>query len=1078
MKLSEKNMPELLTLKEAAATLKCHPNTLRLWDKDGTLKMVRFGKNKLIRYKKSDILNLLEIQEFNKKTIASSSVNIAEFIKKNANKIRKIAIKERKKYAGTANLRREKLHAYISIHIEILHKIADNLNQINQSIPVFKALGEKLAEQAVKDNLTLEEAVDGTVFMKQTIWRLIEERQIHSQLTVKDMADIGKAISVFSDVVASRIAFAYHNAYKKSLDQELEQQRQTASKLEDSLNRFESLVENIPDIIIRFDKKLRRTYINSAIADITGTSQKIYLGKSKRELTVPLKLVSYWNKMLRNTFETGKDTSFDFTLTSGSKTSYYHTVLAPEKDTAGKVISIMAISRDVTELIDKDRQSAFLLNVLENVTDSIIVTDLKGKITYWNDGAENIFGYSSEEMLGKTPAKLYPEISPIRYGADLNTIKKEGEYRGEWMGKRKDGKEIWINIKTTLLKDSGDKPVGFIGVSHDITNYKKTNDALNYQSYINRTITSNATLALFMMDSKQHCTFMNPAAEYMTGFKLSEVQGKPLHDFIHHKYPDGKDYPISQCPIDRVLPQNDREHGEEIFIRKDGSLYPVSFTASPIRERDKPVGTIIEVRDTTEDKKKEEALRKSEMKFQELADSMPQLVWTADPDGKVDYYNKKRHDFDGISKKGQEYEWGPLVHPDDIKKTLTAWQLSMTTGSLYEIEHRVKMKGGKYRWFLSRGIPVRGSNKKILKWYGTATDIHEQKESEYRFITTLKNSPITVAQIDSKARYVWVFNPDPAFHSEDIIGKTDAEISEGEDGAKKLYELKNTVLKTGKKIVEEITFNLPDKTCVYSFAIEPIIEGKKVTGLTTVAFDITQRKLLEKEKDTFIGVASHELKTPLTTMKAFAQILRKRCESRGDDKDKYLVEQVNSQTDRLTKLINDLLNLSKIESGQLEFDKRKFDLNHLISKILTDFQYTVDTRNIALEGSLKKLVYGDESRIEQVISNLLTHAVKYSPVDSKIIIKIQSLRSQALICVQDFGMGISKRDQQRLFERFYRTNDKNKHKKEGFGLGLYISAEIVKRHGGDIWVKSQKGKGSTFCFTIPFNSVKSAKKAS
>ena len=223
------------------------------------------------------------------------------------------------------------------------------------------------------------------------------------------------------------------------------------------------------------------------------------------------------------------------------------------------------------------------------------------------------------------------------------------------MGKRKDGKEIWINIKTTLLKDSGDKPVGFIGVSHDITNYKKTNDALNYQSYINRTITSNATLALFMMDSKQHCTFMNPAAEYMTGFKLSEVQGKPLHDFIHHKYPDGKDYPISQCPIDRVLPQNDREHGEEIFIRKDGSLYPVSFTASPIRERDKPVGTIIEVRDTTEDKKKEEALRKSEMKFQELADSMPQLVWTADPDGKVDYYNKKRHDFDGISKKGQEY---------------------------------------------------------------------------------------------------------------------------------------------------------------------------------------------------------------------------------------------------------------------------------------------------------------------------------------------------------------------------------------------------------------------------------------
>lgn len=120
-----------------------------------------------------------------------------------------------------------------------------------------------------------------------------------------------------------------------------------------------------------------------------------------------------------------------------------------------------------------------------------------------------------------------------------------------------------------------------------------------------QTVAENATLALFIMDDQQRCSYMNPAAEALTGFKLEELQGQPLHYYVHHKRPDGSHYPLEECPIDRAFPQNMREQGEEIFVHKDGHLYPVSFTASPIRQGDRTVGTIIEARNITEDKRKE-----------------------------------------------------------------------------------------------------------------------------------------------------------------------------------------------------------------------------------------------------------------------------------------------------------------------------------------------------------------------------------------------------------------------------------------------------------------------------------------
>ncbi len=231
--------------------------------------------------------------------------------------------------------------------------------------------------------------------------------------------------------------------------------------------------------------------------------------------------------------------------------------------------------------------------------------------------------------------------------------------------------------------------------------------------------------------------------------------------------------------------------------------------------------------------------------------------------------------------------------------------------------------------------------------------------------------------------------------------------------------------------------------------------------------DITERKGLDSQKSEFIGIASHELKTPITTMKSFAQILQKRLSKSGDKSNTYILSNINIQADRLTALINDLLNVSNIEAGRLTLAKKKFDLNALIKKIVIDYQYTIDSHTISKEGDVKESVYGDEGRIEQVLSNLIANAIKYSPDADRVIIRIASDRQNATITVQDFGFGIAKKDTARIFEQFYRTSDKDKNNVSGFGLGLYISSEIIKRHKGKIWVESTRGKGSTFIFTLP-----------
>lgn len=223
-------------------------------------------------------------------------------------------------------------------------------------------------------------------------------------------------------------------------------------------------------------------------------------------------------------------------------------------------------------------------------------------------------------------------------------------------------------------------------------------------------------------------------------------------------------------------------------------------------------------------------------------------------------------------------------------------------------------------------------------------------------------------------------------------------------------------------------------------------------------------------RDEFFSIASHELKTPVTSLKAYTQLLLMDAEGFHDQQHKTMLERMDIQINKLTSLINDLLDTSKIENGQLVFNREPFTLNELVSEIVADMQPVSLKHQLVFKNNQPASVYADRERIRQVITNFISNAIKYAAESKKIIISLERRENTVICSVRDFGKGISKDEQEKIFERFYRVSGPNLNTFPGLGLGLYICKEVIEKHGGKIGVMSEPGKGSTFYFELPLNS--------
>lgn len=213
----------------------------------------------------------------------------------------------------------------------------------------------------------------------------------------------------------------------------------------------------------------------------------------------------------------------------------------------------------------------------------------------------------------------------------------------------------------------------------------------------------------------------------------------------------------------------------------------------------------------------------------------------------------------------------------------------------------------------------------------------------------------------------------------------------------------------------------------------------------------------------FISLASHELKNPITSIKGFSQILRKHLNGSQDELARHCLDRIETELDQLTRLIDDMLDISKIETGELKLYREYFDLPALATEVVEDFQKKTQIQQIISASDTPHiLVSGDRNRIEQVLLNLLTNAIKYAHGSTRVIIKVTQEESVARVSVQDFGPGITGSQQEKIFERFYQVSEG-----AGMGIGLYIAQRIVRLHGGEMGVKSQEGEGAIFWFTLP-----------
>ncbi|HVX51893.1 MAG TPA: ATP-binding protein, partial [Chitinophagaceae bacterium] len=250
-----------------------------------------------------------------------------------------------------------------------------------------------------------------------------------------------------------------------------------------------------------------------------------------------------------------------------------------------------------------------------------------------------------------------------------------------------------------------------------------------------------------------------------------------------------------------------------------------------------------------------------------------------------------------------------------------------------------------------------------------------------------------------------------------------------------------------------------------------LFSGTRINKDEAVKFvvDITAQKLLQQQKDEFIAIASHELKTPVTSIKVYTEVLRNMFHATGDKEHTELMDKLDAQVDRLNTLIKDLLDNDNIAEGKLVLKKELTDINALVLRHVEEMQRVAARHCIIFTPQKLPLINADRERIAQVLTNLIFNAIKYSPEGGDVIITAYQRDKEITVSVKDSGIGIPALDIEHVFDRFFRTNHVPSQNFPGMGLGLYISAGIIQRHNGNIGVSSKEGEGSTFWFTLPVN---------
>ena len=608
-----------------------------------------------------------------------------------------------------------------------------------------------------------------------------------------------------------------------------------------------------------------------------------------------------------------------------------------------------------------EEQLQFQATILRHVSESVIVTDLQGHITYWNDGASAVFGYTAEEMLGKTPARLYPERDMAQPVQDFERLLAGIDYIGEWKGRRKDGTAVWVDTKTTLLRDTQGKAIGLIGIAKDITARKQAEERLRQSEKHFRALIENNADGIALTDEHGIVTYASPSTSRMVGYLPEEFIGGRI--FGRKDCPDGGE--ATRRLMARVLEEPRKSHVLELRTgHKNGTFLWMEVVGINLLDEPGVEAIVWNFRDVTQRKRLEREAAEAKELLEVILQNVADAITVVDANDRLVYVNDVAAYWAGFP-------------------PLPALLAAQQAGEV----HR---------------------NKKFTAWDESGRPLPASERPTAQALRGKQVKALVQYQDNATGQLYW------------------------------------TLVRA-----------------------HPILDAQgQVQFVVSVYTDMTEQKELEQRKDHFISMASHELKTPLTVLSAFTQLLRERFEAE-DKQDVVLpLAKMDDQITKLTKLVTDLLDISKMQAGKLELAQEAVDIDALVLEVVENLQ-PATTHHIVIEGAAKRTIIGDRDRLGQVLLNLLTNAIKYSPQAETVFVRVAHTHETLTVSVQDFGIGIAQSHQQRLFERFYRVYSEKDQTYPGLGIGLYIAHEIIQRHGGTMWVESVKGKGSTFSFSLP-----------
>jgi len=793
--------------------------------------------------------------------------------------------------------------------------------------------------------------------------------------------------------------------------------------------------------------------------------------------------------LLKKVFETGQPYRENESVAwvqgdDGIQQFYLDFEYAPLFERDGSVSGIMTTVNDVTEKVEARKR----IEESENRLSMAIAVTKLGTWDYspqtgmlnWSQECKNIYAIPDGEPINFEvfAAHIYPEDKAAALEAIQQAMDPSGDgiYDITYRINRFDDNSIrWIRSQGKVYFNTNGQAERFVGTVLDMTDNKRSEEAAGKMAAIIQS-TDDAVISKTLGGI---ITSWNSAAERIFGYTATEMIGQSIIKLLP---PDRMDEEVAI--IDKLKRGERVEHFETQRVRKDGGIIELSITISPIKDASgKILGASKIARDITTQRKIDQKLQESEVRLRLATEGTKLATWDLDLQSNEIIHSPRLAEIFGhdAGKNLTHNDLRAQVNEEDrVAVVEKAFEEAMKTG-VYYYETRIIKPDKTVSWVRTEGSVIFDDNKIPVRMIGTLMDITDSKLYEQNLMESEEKFRLLA---DSMPQFVWSGDKEGNLNYfskavYDYSGLTPEQVrKEGwlqivhpDDRKENIRQWLHSI-STGDTFIFEHRFKRADGE--YRWQLSRALPQKDNKGRIQMwvgtSTDIDEIKRHEQQKDDFIKIASHELKTPITTVKGYVQLLLK---THGAGNDSFLsgsLLTINKQVSKLTKLITDLLDVTKIETGSLSLSKEYFSIGEVIKEIAADIKAAHTSHAIIIHTNANPTVYADKDRISQVLNNLFTNAIKYSPNADKVVAEVNTSGNNVIIAVQDFGIGISPKDQDKIFERFYRASGKDEKTFPGFGIGLFIVNEIISLHGGKIWVESEKDSGSIFRFSLPVSS--------